>query len=126
MTVMILATWLIATDHLLIGAPLQGVEPARAGVAAGMLSTTQQFAGVTGIAALGSAFFAALGAHPDRAAYARAAELDDAQLRLVPPDAIATLRAGVAAAVQLVRPALGVESEVPDAEPTVRLDDDAA
>src|SRR5205823_5608205 len=60
----------------LIGAPLQGVEPARAGVAAGMLSTTQQFAGVTGIAALGSAFFAALGAHPDRAAYARAAELD--------------------------------------------------
>ncbi|TVT45941.1 MFS transporter [Amycolatopsis rhizosphaerae] len=59
----------------LIGAPMAGVKPDQAGIASGMLSTTQQFASVTGIAVLGALFFAKLGDHPGRAAYAPAAEL---------------------------------------------------
>ncbi|MDQ4109723.1 MAG: hypothetical protein M3306_01295 [Actinomycetota bacterium] len=59
----------------LLGAPMAGVKPAQAGIASGMLSTTQQFASVTGVAVLGAIFFAKLGDHPGRAAYASAAEL---------------------------------------------------
>ncbi|WP_129789869.1 MFS transporter [Promicromonospora panici] len=59
----------------LIGAPMAGVKPAQAGIASGMLSTTQQFASVTGVAVLGAIFFAKLGDHPGRATYASAAEL---------------------------------------------------
>ncbi|WAL69124.1 MFS transporter [Amycolatopsis cynarae] len=59
----------------LIGAPLAAVKPAQAGIASGMLSTTQQFASVTGVAVVGALFFAKLGDHPGRAAYASAAEL---------------------------------------------------
>ncbi len=58
----------------LIGAPLAGVRPAEAGAAAGMLSTAQQFAGVTGVAVLGTVFFSRLGGAHDRAGYAAAAE----------------------------------------------------
>ena len=59
----------------LIGAPMAGIRPEQAGAAAGLLSTTQQFASVTGIAVIGGLFFTALGSHPGRAAYAGAAEL---------------------------------------------------
>lgn len=80
------AGWLVAALALmgignglilpsLVGAPLAGVRPAQAGVASGMLSTTQQFASVTGLAVVGALFFAALGSDPGPADYARAAEL---------------------------------------------------
>lgn len=59
----------------LIGAPMAGVAPARAGAASGLLSTTQQFASVTGVAVLGALFFTALGPNPGRAGYAAAAQL---------------------------------------------------
>jgi MFS family permease len=59
----------------LIGAPMSGIKPAQAGVAAGMLSTIQQFASVTGVAVIGALFFGALGGNPGRVQYAGAAEL---------------------------------------------------
>jgi EmrB/QacA subfamily drug resistance transporter len=59
----------------LVGAPLAGVRPAQAGVASGMLATTQQFASVTGVAVVGALFFTVLGSHPGRADYASAAEV---------------------------------------------------
>jgi hypothetical protein len=59
----------------LVGAPLAGVRPTQAGVASGLLSTTQQFASVTGVAVIGALFFTALGSNPGRADYAGAAEL---------------------------------------------------
>jgi hypothetical protein len=59
----------------LVGAPLAGVRPAQAGVASGMLSTTQQFASVTGVAVIGALFFTTLGSNPSRADYAAAADL---------------------------------------------------
>ncbi|EIV92052.1 MFS transporter [Frankia sp. QA3] len=58
----------------LVAAPLAGVPRERSGVAAGVLTTTQQFAGVSGVAVLGAVFFARLGTHPDRGAHIRAAE----------------------------------------------------
>ncbi|MGW2382410.1 MFS transporter [Streptomyces sp. NPDC001658] len=59
----------------LIGAPMAGVKPAQAGIASGMLSTTQQFASVTGVAVLGAIFFAKLGDGTGADAYASATEL---------------------------------------------------
>ncbi|BCM71773.1 MULTISPECIES: MFS transporter [Streptomyces] len=59
----------------LVGVPLSTVEPAQAGVASGMLSTFQQFASVTGLACVGTLFFATLGGGTDRGAYAHAAEV---------------------------------------------------
>ncbi|MGW0832478.1 MFS transporter [Streptomyces prunicolor] len=59
----------------LIGAPMAGVKPAQAGIASGMLSTTQQFASVTGVAVLGAIFFARLGDRADADTYAGATEL---------------------------------------------------
>ncbi|MGF1425690.1 MFS transporter [Kitasatospora sp. LaBMicrA B282] len=53
---------------------LATVTPTRIGAASGVLTTTQQFAGATGVAAVGAVFFAALGAGSSRAAYASAAE----------------------------------------------------
>ncbi len=55
-----------------IGVTLGGIRPEQAGAASGTLSTVQQFAGVVGLAVVGAAFFAALGAHPARATYAHA------------------------------------------------------
>lgn len=55
----------------LTGAVLAGIRT-RAGAAAGVLTTTQQFASAVGVAALGTVFFALLGTHPDRAGYAHA------------------------------------------------------
>jgi EmrB/QacA subfamily drug resistance transporter len=56
----------------LIGAVLSGVDPARAGGASGVLVTAQQFSSAAGVAIMGVLFFAALGPHPDRAAYVSA------------------------------------------------------
>lgn len=48
--------------------------PEEVGTGAGLLNAVQQFAGATGVAALGTAFFARLG-HPSLASYLSAAEL---------------------------------------------------
>lgn len=48
----------------LIGIALTDIRPQQAGIASGTLNTTQQFAGSAGIAAIGTAFFSALGQHP--------------------------------------------------------------
>ena len=45
----------------LIGSVLAGAHPKNAGAAAGVLTTSQQFASAAGVAALGSVFFLALG-----------------------------------------------------------------
>ncbi|MEV6373458.1 MFS transporter [Micromonospora musae] len=58
----------------LIGSVLANVEPTRAGAAAGVLTTTQQFASAAGVAILGSIFFANVGTSTSLAAYARSAE----------------------------------------------------
>ncbi|MBO2454849.1 MFS transporter [Actinomadura barringtoniae] len=58
-----------------IGAVLSGVKPDQAGSASGVLSTTQQFSGATGVAVIGAIFFAALGSHPARPDYTGAAEI---------------------------------------------------
>ncbi|MBD0690229.1 MFS transporter [Streptomyces sp. CBMA123] len=47
----------------LIGAPMAGIAPERAGTASGTLSTTQQFAAVTGVAVIGGGYFAVLDHH---------------------------------------------------------------
>src|SRR5262249_58178011 len=56
----------------LIGAVLAHVRPDRAGAAAGILTTTQQFGAASGIAVIGAIFYAALGAAPGRGAFASA------------------------------------------------------
>jgi EmrB/QacA subfamily drug resistance transporter len=49
----------------LIGAVLAHVNPARAGSAAGLLTTSQQFGSAAGVAIIGAIFYAALGQHGD-------------------------------------------------------------
>jgi MFS family permease len=56
----------------LIGAVLAHVRPERAGAAAGILTTTQQFGAASGIAVIGAVFYAALGAAPDRGTFVSA------------------------------------------------------
>ncbi len=58
----------------LVGSVLTGVRPTHAGAAAGVLTTTQQFAGATGVAVLGAVFFGILGPNPSSADYAAATE----------------------------------------------------
>ena len=53
----------------LIGAVLAHVRPERAGAAAGILTTTQQFGAASGIAVIGAIFYAALGTAPDRGTF---------------------------------------------------------
>lgn len=48
----------------LIGAVLAQVQPERAGAAAGILTTTQQFGAASGIAVIGAIFYGALGTAP--------------------------------------------------------------
>jgi EmrB/QacA subfamily drug resistance transporter len=58
----------------LIGAVLAGIQPAHGGAAAGVLTTTQQFASAAGVAVLGAIFFGALGSRPSRADFTAATE----------------------------------------------------
>jgi EmrB/QacA subfamily drug resistance transporter len=51
------------------------VDPRRAGAAAGILTTTQQFAIASGVAIVGAIFYGALGAAPTRAGFVSAAEI---------------------------------------------------
>jgi EmrB/QacA subfamily drug resistance transporter len=59
----------------LIGAVLAHVKPERAGSAAGILTTTQQFGAASGIAVIGAVFFGAIGAAPGRGTFVSAMEL---------------------------------------------------
>jgi EmrB/QacA subfamily drug resistance transporter len=59
----------------LMTAVLIHVHPRRAGSAAGILTTTQQFAIACGVAVIGAIFYGALGATPGRASFVSAAEL---------------------------------------------------
>ncbi|MFD8703731.1 MFS transporter [Kitasatospora sp. NPDC059648] len=59
----------------LIGAPMAGIAPERAGTASGTLSTTQQFASVTGVAVIGGSYFALLDHHAPATAAAAASWL---------------------------------------------------
>jgi MFS family permease len=53
----------------LIGAVLAHVRAERAGAAAGILTTTQQFGAASGIAIIGAIFYAVLGAAPSRGTF---------------------------------------------------------
>jgi len=53
----------------LIGAVLTHVRPERAGAAAGILTTTQQFGAASGIAVIGAIFYSALGSAPARGTF---------------------------------------------------------
>jgi EmrB/QacA subfamily drug resistance transporter len=56
----------------LIGAVLTHVPPQRAGGAAGILTTTQQFGAASGIAVIGAVFYSALGTAPSQGTYVTA------------------------------------------------------
>jgi MFS family permease len=58
-----------------LGVTLSAVRPEQAGAASGTLNTTQQFAGVTGLAVIGTVFFAVLGPDPHASRYASAAAM---------------------------------------------------
>lgn len=58
----------------LVGSVLAGVRPGHAGAAAGVLTTSQQFASAVGVTGLGSIFFAALGSRTGPAGYISALE----------------------------------------------------
>ena len=62
----------------LIGAVLAGIRTKAAGAAAGILTTSQQFASAVGIAGLGGIFFQALGTHTGPGGYASALEWSSA------------------------------------------------
>src|SRR5262249_61432543 len=57
---------------LLIGTVLAHVRAERAGAAAGILTTTQQFGAASGIAVIGAIFYSALGPAPSTSAYVTA------------------------------------------------------
>ena len=59
----------------LIGAVLAHVRPERAGAAAGILTTTQQFGAASGVAVIGAVFYGALGGLPSRATFVHGMEL---------------------------------------------------
>ena len=81
----------------LTGAVLAGARPRDAGAAAGILTTSQQFASAAGVAALGTVFFAAVGTRHDTAAYAAA-------LGWVSGAALVLLLVAAAASLLLPRP----------------------
>jgi EmrB/QacA subfamily drug resistance transporter len=56
----------------LIGAVLTHVPPQRAGAAAGILTTTQQFGAASGIAVIGAVFYSALGTAPTKSTFVAA------------------------------------------------------
>jgi hypothetical protein len=53
----------------LMGAVLSHVRPEQAGAAAGVLTTTQQFAIASGVAVIGAVFYQVLGGAPARASF---------------------------------------------------------
>jgi hypothetical protein len=53
----------------LMSAVLSHVRPERAGAAAGVLTTTQQFAVASGVAVLGAVFYEVIGGAPARASF---------------------------------------------------------
>jgi EmrB/QacA subfamily drug resistance transporter len=59
----------------LIGAVLAHVQPERAGAAAGILTTTQQFGVASGVAIIGAVFYGGLGGIPARGTFVSAMEL---------------------------------------------------
>jgi EmrB/QacA subfamily drug resistance transporter len=59
----------------LMSGVLAHVHPERAGAAAGVLTTTQQFAIASGVAIIGAVFYGALGSSPTRPAYVASATL---------------------------------------------------
>lgn len=59
----------------LIGAALVAVKPERAGAAAGILTTIQQFGIASGVAVLGAVFYNAIGTAPTRASFVSGMEL---------------------------------------------------
>jgi EmrB/QacA subfamily drug resistance transporter len=89
----------------LIGAVLTGVRPAQGGAAAGVLTTTQQFAGAAGVAVLGALFFGTLGSNPSRGDFATATEA-------VSVLALALVLTAAALTVLLPRPAASLEEPV--------------
>ncbi|RKN43209.1 MFS transporter [Streptomyces hoynatensis] len=80
----------------LIGATLSGVQPRQAGIASGMLNTTQQFAGAAGLAVVGTVFFHALGTPPAGAAGHAAAGETAAWISVALVAAMAVLTAALA------------------------------
>jgi EmrB/QacA subfamily drug resistance transporter len=67
----------------LIGAVLGHVNPARAGSAAGLLTTSQQFGSAAGVAVIGAIFYAALGAHGNYVHAMEAAMVVDAVMMAI-------------------------------------------
>lgn len=57
---------------VLTGVVLAGARTVQAGAAAGVLTTTQQFASAAGVAGIGTVFFTVLGSHGDVGGYANA------------------------------------------------------
>jgi MFS family permease len=57
---------------VLTGVVLAGARAVRAGAAAGVLTTSQQFAGAAGVAGIGTVFFTAMGSHDSVKAFADA------------------------------------------------------
>jgi hypothetical protein len=57
----------------LMSGVLAHIHPSRAGAAAGVLTTTQQFAIATGVALIGAVFYGALGSAPTRATFVSSA-----------------------------------------------------
>nr|WP_278265188.1 MFS transporter [Nocardia sp. AG03] len=58
-----------------LGAVLSGIAPQQAGVAAGLLTSTQQFGNAIGATVLATVFFAALGTHTGPASYGSAMQV---------------------------------------------------
>jgi hypothetical protein len=52
---------------------LSHIHPSRAGAAAGVLTTTQQFAIASGVALIGAVFYGELGSAPSRATFVSSA-----------------------------------------------------
>jgi MFS family permease len=59
----------------LMSGVLAHIRPARAGAAAGVLTTTQQFAIASGVALIGAVFYGGLGSAPARASFVSSAEV---------------------------------------------------
>ncbi len=95
----------------LVGAVVSGVQVRQAGGAAGVLTTTQQFASAAGVAVIGTAFFSTLGTHPQRSDFVHALEVVTA--------ACLVLIALASALTVLLRPRTGINDarnsvEVPE------------